>query len=242
MTKAETEEDQQDVDRLARLVLDPGASGPAPALRAQILGAIASTPAPTREQTQRRQRWLLVISVALPLLAFVAFGAIRPGPRPTALVLTTALGSLGLATVAALVAFRRGRSMLPLPAVWLLVSIVATPCALLLWKVDITVGYEGMMVQWETRPGFRCLRLSTLLSVVPLAGALLLRKHSQVIHPRLVGGAMGAAVGAFTWVLVDLWCPVGYVPHLVLGHVLPLVLAILTGVAFGRRALGIRPG
>jgi hypothetical protein len=47
-------------------------------------------------------------------------------------------------------------------------------------------------------------------------------------------------VGAVVWVLVDLWCPVAYVPHLLLGHVLPLVLTALVGTLLGGRYLAVR--
>jgi hypothetical protein len=43
------------------------------------------------------------------------------------------------------------------------------------------------------------------------------------------------------WVLVDLWCPVAYLPHLLLGHVLPLALAVGAGAMLGRFVLGL-PG
>jgi hypothetical protein len=40
--------------------------------------------------------------------------------------------------------------------------------------------------------------------------------------------------------LVDLWCPVAYVPHLFIGHVLPLVLATIAGAVVGGPVIGIR--
>jgi hypothetical protein len=52
-----------------------------------------------------------------------------------------------------------------------------------------------------------------------------------------LGGALGAAVGACATVLVDLWCPVAYVPHLVLGHLLPMALLGLIGMWLGDRFL-----
>jgi hypothetical protein len=84
------------------------------------------------------------------------------------------------------------------------------------------------------------LRLSGLLSLAPMIGALWLRRGSDPVHPRAAGAALGAAIGAGTWVLVDLWCPVAYVPHLLLGHVLPLLLIILCGAALGGPLLGLR--
>jgi hypothetical protein len=37
------------------------------------------------------------------------------------------------------------------------------------------------------------------------------------------------------WLLVDLWCPVAYFPHLVLGHVLPIIVLALLGAWIGDR-------
>jgi hypothetical protein len=37
--------------------------------------------------------------------------------------------------------------------------------------------------------------------------------------------------------LVDLWCPIAFVPHVLLGHILPLVVVAMVGVWAGRRLL-----
>ena len=54
------------------------------------------------------------------------------------------------------------------------------------------------------------------------------RQHGRRCSPRL-----GSAL------LVDLWCPVGYVPHLLLGHVLPIAILSVAGGLIGGRVLGI---
>jgi hypothetical protein len=40
-------------------------------------------------------------------------------------------------------------------------------------------------------------------------------------------------------VLVDFWCPVGYIGHVLLGHVLPIALAAALGFAVGRRVFAM---
>ena len=45
---------------------------------------------------------------------------------------------------------------------------------------------------------------------------------------------------AALWVLVDLSCPVAYVPHLLLGHVLPLLLITGVGAGLGQRFITLR--
>jgi hypothetical protein len=52
------------------------------------------------------------------------------------------------------------------------------------------------------------------------------------------GAAFGAGAGLGSAVLVDLWCPVSYVPHLLLGHVLPIAVLAAAGACLGARILG----
>jgi len=40
-------------------------------------------------------------------------------------------------------------------------------------------------------------------------------------------------------VFVDLWCPVAYAPHLLLGHIAPMLILAGVGAVVGRRVLGI---
>jgi hypothetical protein len=91
-----------------------------------------------------------------------------------------------------------------------------------------------MMERWPERIGYRCLLLSCLMVAWPLVAVILVRRGSDPVHPRLTGAAIGAAVGACVWVMVDLWCPVGYVPHVMLGHALPVVLSTALGTWLGR--------
>ena len=54
--------------------------------------------------------------------------------------------------------------------------------------------------------------------------------------------ALGAATALYASVLVDFWCPVGYVGHVLLGHVLPIALAGVLGFAIGRRVFAVDDG
>ena len=90
------------------------------------------------------------------------------------------------------------------------------------------------------RPGERCLSLSLLVAVGPLLSFLAIRRHAPV-RPALNGAVMGFAAGACAWVAVDLWCPVAYVPHVLLGHVLPLFVLAGAGALLGQPLLSLRP-
>jgi hypothetical protein len=51
---------------------------------------------------------------------------------------------------------------------------------------------------------------------------------------------MGVAAGACAWIAVDVWCPVADIPHLLLGHVLPLFILAVAGALLGRTLLSLR--
>jgi hypothetical protein len=132
--------------------------------------------------------------------------------------------------------------MLGRPRSWLLMQVLLTPVSLFGWRVLISARYPQMMVEWIERPGLRCFTLSVFLALAPLLGLLWWRQGSDPVHPRLTAAAVAAAVGAGAWVLVDLWCPVGYVPHLLIGHVFPVVLLIVLGALLGSRVIGLGKG
>lgn len=217
-------------------------SGPTPELRARVLLAASRERAATRARVRLGDAAALVAAFVVPLLIFAAFGGLREGPRPSALVLRTSLGAAAIAFAAGVVAFTRGRSSVGRAKAWLLALSIATPLLLLTWKVAISAEFAGMLVRWPGRIGLRCLGLSCLMALGPMAVAVSRRRASVALHPALTGAAFGSAVGAAVWVLVDLSCPVAYVPHLLLGHVLPLLLIAAAGAGLGRRfiALSVR--
>jgi hypothetical protein len=130
--------------------------------------------------------------------------------------------------------------MLGRPRAQLVTLAVLTPVLLFAWKVFVSSWYRGGLTEWPARPGLRCLLLGALLSLAPAVGLLWIRRDADPVHPRAQAAAIGTVAGAWAWVLVDLWCPVSYVPHLLLGHVLPLLLTISASVSFGGRILTMR--
>jgi hypothetical protein len=209
-------------------------------LRARVLTRVAQEPAPTRGDVALQRRLVVGLALAVSLLIFLAWGGIRASPRPSRLVLETTAGSAVLAIGIGILAFGRGRSMLGRPKPWLAFAVVSTPVSLFVWRVVMTARYPGMDAEWSARPGLRCFVLSGMLAITPLLGLLWLRRGSDPLHPRLTAAAFGAAAGAAAWVLVDLWCPVGYVPHLLLGHVAPVVLLTTLSALIGSRGLRVR--
>jgi hypothetical protein len=209
-------------------------------IRAGVIEAARHEPSRTRRQVAVERRWVALAALLFTLAIFTASGGVRTAPRPFALMLETALGSAIVAAVAAAFALRRGRSMLGRPRSQLIAMTLVTPVALFAWKVLASARYAGALVQRPDRPGLRCLVFGCLLSLGPLLGLLWIRRGSDPVHPRESAAALGVSVAAFAWVLVDFWCPVAYVPHLLLGHVLPAILSVIAGAALGSRWLAIR--
>jgi hypothetical protein len=81
--------------------------------------------------------------------------------------------------------------------------------------------------------------LSLFVAAGPLLSFLAIRRSAPV-QPALNGAVIGFAAGAFAWVAADLWCPIGYVPHVLLGHVLPLGVLAGVGALLGRALLAPR--
>jgi hypothetical protein len=214
---------------------------PSSELRARVLAAAAEMRVPSRHATLVRNAVLAALGASIPVAIFVLFYGLRLDRRPDDLVVATAGGAALVAGFACLLAFGRGRSMLGRRPSLLLALVIATPMILLLWKVGVTTLFPDMFGLHIERRGFRCLKLSCLLAPAPVAAVLLARRGSVPARPTLAGAAIGTAVGACIWVFVDLWCPVSYLPHLLLGHVLPVVLATACGAIAGARMLDL-PG
>lgn len=226
-------------------------------LRARVLSAAAAEESPTRAQVTRRNMFLSMVAAASGFAAFVVFAVfmsegemVRLGgdvavqqhvERSILLVLMTAGGALAVAAAALWLAVLRGQSMLGRPGRWLLLGCVLIPIGLFAWKVGWSFVFGDPMMAWPGRSGLRCLSVSLLVALGPLLSFVAMRR-SVPLHPALNGAAMGVAAGACAWVATDLWCPVAYVPHLLLGHVLPLVILACLGALLGRAMLTLRRG
>lgn len=212
---------------------------PAPDLKRRVLSAVRAEPAPTHAAVRRRAWLVLGTCVAIALAIFVYFGGVRRFDRPTLLVVSTSFSWSAAASAAAWIAMARRRSMLGRPTRALIAMIVAIPPAVLALKIGVTVLLAPQMVApWPSRPGFRCLGLSIATAVPLLLAFIVLRRRGDPVHPGVAGAALGITAGVFAGVLVDLWCPIAFVPHVLLGHILPLVVVAAFGAWAGRRFLG----
>lgn len=206
-------------------------------VRARILAAARAPSSMTRGAARRRGALWVALAVATSVGVLWMLGGVRQAPRPRELVVLTTLGLALIAALVALTTLRRGRSMSGPPPWALVLTTLCGMTAMLVWKHGVSSLYDGMVAAWPERPGFRCLRLTLALGVVPLLATLLARRWTVASHPGLAGAAMGATIGLAAMVGVDLWCPVAYLPHLLLGHLLPLMVLAAAGAAVGRRLL-----
>jgi hypothetical protein len=213
---------------------------PGPDLKQRILAATLAEASPTRRQRTFRSTARAASALAVPLLLFALVGGARVEPRPLELVALTALGTAAIAASALLLAAGRGSSMLGRSRRRLLGGAAIVPVAFLLWKAASSSLVPHMTEPWPARSGLRCFALTLLFAAWPVVALLWERWGSDPVHPRALGLALGVATGAGAAVLVDLWCPVAYVPHLLAGHVAPILLLGGLGALVGARALGVR--
>jgi hypothetical protein len=209
-------------------------------LRAETLARIAGQASMTRRDRRRQALALVALAAVGMLVVFLSAGGIRPAARPMSLMVATAAGSAILAVLAWVVALGRGGDMLGRSRFVLLASVALLPMGLLLWKTGVSGMYHGMTAVWPERPGLKCLGLELVTGALPLLLALTARRRLDPVHPATTGAALGAACGLASAALVDLWCPVADLRHLLLGHVLPIALLAVAGALVGGPVLGIR--
>ena len=117
--------------------------------------------------------------------------------------------------------------------------ILGAPLVAIAARHLLSAEFEGMIRLWPERMGFRCLELTLAIGVAPMVAVAFAFRRSEVVTPGSSGAGFGVAIGLWAGVLVDLWCPVAYLPHLLLGHLLPVALLGAAGHLIGRRLLAI---
>jgi hypothetical protein len=207
-----------------------------PELKQRILAATAEIPSPTQHETLRARVWLFACGVVGALAIFFMEGGARMTPRPPSLVALTSLGTIAIVAIAVWLLFTRGQSVVGRPVSLLIGTTVASSLLFVVWRYGVSAHY-GLTESWPARPGFRCLSLGVATGLPPLLAALLSWRRGRRVTPITTGAAFGAGAGLGSAFLVDLWCPVSYFPHLLLGHLLPIALLAVLGGVLGWRLL-----
>ena len=209
-----------------------------PDLKQRVLASLVDVPAPTRIQVLRARAWLFGCGVAGAIAIFFLEGGVRLVSRPPSLVAITSLGTAAIVGTGMWLVFTRGRSALGRPIPWVLGAVAIAALAFVAWRYAVSALYAETD-SWPDRPGFRCLGLSVATGALPLLGALLSWRRTVPVSPIATGAAFGGGAGLGSALLVDLWCPVSYLPHLLLGHLLPIAVLALLGGLLGSRLLRI---
>ena len=208
-----------------------------PDLRSRVLATVAGTPAPTRRDLLRRQTWLIAAGIAAALSVFWIAGGVRVFGRPPSLVAWTALGTSCFTGAGMWFLFRRGPSGLRRGWAALTLAALISTVAFVLWRHSLGDLYQ-LSGPWPERTGYRCLAMSVAIGGILLGAALVAWRRVDPMTPRTTGAAFGAGAGLGSALLIDLWCPVFYVPHLLIGHVLPIAALAVAGALLGARMLG----
>jgi hypothetical protein len=180
------------------------------------------------------------VALVAPVVGLFLAGGPTVGPRPASLLFATAGGGLALACATIWLIIGRGAPMLDRTRAWFVSVALLVPPGWLAWKLVWSAQFDGMTSPWAGRPGLRCFGLSLAFAVLPLLLFALTRRESDPTHPISRGAALGVAAGVYAGTMVDLWCPIGDLRHVLLGHALPVALLGLLGMWVGHRLLAIR--
>lgn len=209
-------------------------------LKARVLAAAELQDSPPRRRWVAQSLVLIATSWLVALVVFMFAGGVRPTGRSTLQMLGTAGGTASVAAIAVWLLLTRGRSTLGRTRALLISVAAGTVPAILGWRIIWSMQFAGGLEHWDTRPGFRCLGLTLSIAACPLLTFVVVRRGSDPQHPALTGLAAGVAVGAAANLFTDLWCPVAFVPHLLLGHALPVVLLGGLGTLLGSMFIRLR--
>jgi hypothetical protein len=212
-----------------------------PDLRRRVLAGAGAAPSATRAETLRARARALAAAIAGELAIFVAF--VRhgfQGGRPAALIAATSAGTaLIVAGGVYVLATGVPRSMLRRRAGTLLAAALASTAGLLLWRWGMSAAF-GLARAGQAVAALRCLALGVATGALPLAAALASWRRTEPTSPAVMGAAFGAGAGLGSAVLVDLSCPIASLPHLIVGHALPIAILAGLGAVCGWRILSLR--
>jgi hypothetical protein len=116
---------------------------------------------------------------------------------------------------------------------------LGTPVVLFGMMLGFALAFPELTALHAERVGLRCLGLALASAAFPFAALTRLRRGSDPVHPVASGAAVGVACGAWAGVVVELWCPVAAMRHVLVGHVLPVVVLGTLGALFASRVIAM---
>src|SRR3954467_7916323 len=191
-------------------------------LKENVLAAARALPVTRRPQPRHWQdaATLALAAAAMMAVLWISGGMAHAAGRPLDVTLRVVGGAALIALVATALALPRARSMLPRSRGEIITVIAGVPVVLGLWIGFWHDAYADPFV----RTGVRCFALTALTAPWPFLALVRLRRRPDPVHPALTGAGLGACAGAWSAVMVELWCPIASPDHVALGHLAPLAL------------------
>ena len=216
-----------------------------PELYARVRSAVKATPA---ARIRTRTRLIIALCVlascvtaVLMIASQVVYGRQAPGFDTSTHSAAAMLGVFFLlATLAGVVTFialRRSSQSLEAVALWLAAGLTAPLYAALTLLAPLHAHDPPPAAIQISAWGARCMLLSALIGGLALAGFTWALRRAAPSASTIRGAALGAAAGAWAGVSLFIFCPVGDVQHLTLGHVAPVLALTLVGVGAAARLL-----
>ncbi len=207
-------------------------------LKARLRAQIEKNPRPTRPESRRRVVLVHALAMLVMLGIFEGAGGAAHGSGRPLFLTVVVVAAVSLVGVAATFLSTPSRgSMLQRPW-WVQLGLV------LLAPVAITIA----MTVWHhfydepfQRFGWRCLGLTIGMGLALGTAMFVVRRARIIHHPGLTGGALGATAGVWATMLVDVWCPLTNLPHVLVGHATPVLVLGVLGVLAGTKILALKP-
>lgn len=225
-------------------------ASPSERLYPRIRAAVATTPAATIRTRTRIFAALAIVPLLTAAVVFTVSEVVYGEPAAgldidvsSAAAMSTILVLLaGLAAASTLFALWQGHggfgigsiSLMSIAALVVPVYAALTVLRPLHSGAADDVALTGVVISpW----GLRCLLVATAVGVPVLGILASALRGASAVSSRLRGAALGAAAGAWGGVAVFVFCPSGNLQHLLVGHVAPIAVFTVLGVATLRRVL-----
>lgn len=189
---------------------------------------------PTRRQVQTKAVVSYSVAVAWMCGVFAIVNTLaHNATRPTLLTASLSFGLCLLAATATAAVFTRGASPVGRSPITLALITGLVPFAVLGWLVL----FQPTEAHASVPAGWRCHAFTLALGAGMLLAMMIANRRSDPIHATWLGAAFGAVAAAWAAVFVAVWCPLFNVPHVLLGHVAPILVLATAGMVFVSRAL-----
>ena len=223
------------------------ATMPPESLYRRIRASVSGTPAPTLSTGTKiviaLPVTLLLVAIVVLVASEIVYGRPAVGldvdAQAVPLLVSAASLIVTVTLAATAVALSRGRSGLGPGALPLaLASSLVAPVFAWLVLGNPVHAHDAIRPVVDISPwGLRCLVIAGIAGTIVLAGFGVALRRAVPVSSGLRATALGAAAGAWAGLAVFVFCPSGEIPHLAVGHVLPVAAFTLLGAVLLPRVL-----